>query len=101
MTHSCTTSQSSTSRLLYDRREGARQLSVSIRSLDYFIARKLIGTRRIGKKVLIPHAELVRFAAANHYEPVTPAPDSNDSPCGARPGGLCSLVSPKGQAPGG
>jgi hypothetical protein len=59
-------------RLLYDRKSAARQLSISVRSLDYLVARKQLGTRRIGKKVLIPHAELVRFARADHYEPVMP-----------------------------
>jgi len=55
-------------RLLYSRKEAARQLSVSVRSLDYLISRKELNTRRVGKKVLVPHGELVRFAAANHYE---------------------------------
>jgi hypothetical protein len=59
--------QSSGPRLLYDRKEAARQLSISVRSLDYLIAAKTFQTRRIGKKVLIPHSELVRFASANHY----------------------------------
>jgi len=54
--------------LLYDRKEAARQLSISVRSLDYLIAAKQFDTRRIGKKVLIPHASLVRFAQANHYD---------------------------------
>jgi hypothetical protein len=54
-------------RLLYDRKEGARQLSISVRSLDYLIAAGEIETRRIGKKVLIPHGALVRFASGNHY----------------------------------
>jgi excisionase family DNA binding protein len=57
-------------RLLYDRREAARQLSISVRSLDYLIAKKKLGTRRLGKKVLIPHAELVRFASTNHLDSV-------------------------------
>jgi excisionase family DNA binding protein len=59
-------------RLLYDRKEAARQLSISVRSLDYLIGQKKLTTRRLGKKVLVPHAELVRFASANHYEPMTP-----------------------------
>jgi hypothetical protein len=57
-------------RLLYDRKEAARQLSISVRSLDYLIAGKQLDTRRIGKKVLVPHASLVRYASANHYEAV-------------------------------
>jgi len=54
------------SRLLYDRKEAARQLSISVRSLDYIIAAKGLDTRRIGKKVLVTHASLVRYAAGNH-----------------------------------
>jgi hypothetical protein len=55
-------------RLLYDRKEAARQLSISVRSLDYLIAGKLLTIRRIGKKVLISHGELVRFSRADHYD---------------------------------
>jgi hypothetical protein len=47
-------------RLLYDRKEAARQLSISPRSLDYIIAAKELDTRRIGRKVLVTHASLVR-----------------------------------------
>jgi hypothetical protein len=50
-------------RMLYDRKGAARQLSISVRSLDYLIARKKLATRRNGKKVMIPHGELVRFRA--------------------------------------
>ena len=55
-------------RLLYDRKEAARQLSISVRTLDYLISGKELETRRIGKKVLIPHGSLSRFAQGNHYE---------------------------------
>jgi hypothetical protein len=55
-------------RLLYDRKEGARQLSISVRSLDYLIAGRELETRRIGKKVLITHASLVRYSQGNHYD---------------------------------
>jgi hypothetical protein len=54
-------------RLLYDRKTAARMLSISIRSLDYLIADRKLETRRIGKKVLIPHGELVKFSKANHF----------------------------------
>jgi excisionase family DNA binding protein len=60
-------------RLLYTRNEAARQLSISVRSVDYLIANKQLATRRIGKRVLIPHSELVRFARADHFEPITKA----------------------------
>ena len=65
-------------RLLYDRKEAARQLSISVRSLDYLIGQRKLITRRLGKKVLVPHAELVRFASANHFEPMTPE-ENNDA----------------------
>jgi hypothetical protein len=55
-------------RMLYDRKEAARQLSVSVRTFDYLIAGGAFETRRIGKKVLIPHGSLVRYAQGNHYE---------------------------------
>jgi len=64
------TAHSDAPRLLYDRKEAARQLSISVRSLDYFLAQRKFETRRIGKKVLITHASLIRFAQANHYEGV-------------------------------
>ncbi len=54
-------------RLLYDRKSAAKQLSVSVRTLDYFVSQKKIGFRRIGRRVLIPHGELVKFARADHF----------------------------------
>lgn len=57
-------------RMLYDRKDAARQLSISVRSLDYLIAGKRLATRRIGKKVLIPRGELLRFSRSDHPEPV-------------------------------
>ncbi len=59
------------SRMLYDRKTAALQLSISVRSLDYLIAGKQLATRRIGKKVLVPYRELVRYARADHYESVS------------------------------
>ncbi len=53
-------------KLLYDRKGAAYMLSMSVRALDYLIAKKLIKVRRIGGKILIPAAELKRFAAADH-----------------------------------
>lgn len=54
-------------RLLYDRKSAARMLSISVRSLDYIIAAKGLDTRRIGRKVLVPHASLMRYASGNHF----------------------------------
>jgi excisionase family DNA binding protein len=56
-----------TERLLYPRKDAAFQLGVSVRTLDYLIARKELETRRIGKKVLVTRRSLVRFAGANHF----------------------------------
>jgi hypothetical protein len=68
----CTEQQNHAPRLLYDRPEAAFQLSMSVRSLDYAIAAKKIGTRRKGGRVLIPHSELVRYASTNDYDDLTP-----------------------------
>jgi excisionase family DNA binding protein len=57
-------------RLLYDRKEAARQLSISLRSLAYLLSRGEIHFRRIGSKTLIPHSELVRFAKGHHPKPL-------------------------------
>jgi excisionase family DNA binding protein len=58
--------------MLYDRKEAARQLSISVRSLDYLIANRELSVRRIGKKVLVPHGELVRYARGDHYGSIRP-----------------------------
>ncbi|MCU1247061.1 MAG: DNA-binding protein [Edaphobacter sp.] len=57
-------------RLLYDRKEAARQISISVRSLDYMIAGKKIAIQRIGSRVLVPHAELVRVATTAQVKSV-------------------------------
>jgi hypothetical protein len=59
-----------TTRMLYDRKSAATQLSISIRALDYLIAAKKLNTKRIGSKVLIAHSELVRYSKGNHPEPL-------------------------------
>lgn len=57
-------------RMLYSRKEVAVQLSISLRSVDYLISNKALNTRRIGKKVLVPHGELVRFSRQDHPESI-------------------------------
>jgi hypothetical protein len=66
----CTPQHNDAPRLLYDRKEAARQLSISIRSLDYMIAGRKIDTRRIGSRILIPHEELVRMATTARVKSV-------------------------------
>lgn len=53
-------------RLLVDRRNAAQYLSISQRSLDYLLAQGELNTRRIGTRILIPLAELKRYAAIDH-----------------------------------
>jgi excisionase family DNA binding protein len=62
-----------TTRLLYPRKDAAFQLGISVRSLDYLISNKKINFRKIGKRVLIHHKELERFASTNHYDSVAQA----------------------------
>jgi hypothetical protein len=56
--------------LLHDRKSAAQMLSISVRSLDYLISRKLIAVRRIGRKVMVSHSELSRFARSDHTGPI-------------------------------
>jgi hypothetical protein len=45
-------------------------LSISQRALDYLIATRRLPTRRIGGRVLIPVADLRKFARSDHTEPI-------------------------------
>ena len=49
-------------------REEAQLLSISQRGLDYLVASKRLPTRRIGGRVLIPVAELRKYARCDHPE---------------------------------
>ena len=55
-------------RLLVSREEAAQLLSISQRALDYLVASKRLPTRRIGGRVLIPMADLRRYARCDHPE---------------------------------
>jgi len=63
-------SDGSENRLLVGRREPARMLSISERSLDYLLANQQLHARRIGSRVLIAVTELERYARADHPQPV-------------------------------
>ncbi len=52
--------------ILISKREAARILSISLRSLDYLLASKEICARRIGRRVLIPRRALEEFARRDH-----------------------------------
>ena len=50
-------------RLLLSKAESAYALNISLRKLDYLIAAKELGVRRIGSRVLITRRDLERFAS--------------------------------------
>jgi hypothetical protein len=54
-------------RLLYDRKTAARLLSVSVRTIDYALARGEFEWRKIGRRKLITARSLKRWASSNHY----------------------------------
>ena len=54
-------------RLLYGRREAAEALSISIRLVDYGLARGEFEARRVGRRVLITARSLKRWASTSHY----------------------------------
>lgn len=55
-------------KLLVSREEAAQLLSISQRGLDYLVSSKRLLTRRIGGRVLIPVAELRKYARCDHPE---------------------------------
>ena len=57
-------------RLLVGRRDAAKMLSISERSLDYLIANRSIQSRRIGSRVLVAVSELERYAKSDHPQRV-------------------------------
>ena len=67
-----------TESILLSRRDAAALLSISLRTLDYLIARKEIAARKIGARVLIPRRALERFARRDHATQ-TPSPGKANS----------------------
>jgi excisionase family DNA binding protein len=52
----------SDTRILYSREDAAYQLSISVSTLDRLIGGKHLAARRIGRKVLVPHIELMKIS---------------------------------------
>jgi excisionase family DNA binding protein len=52
--------------LLHSKRQAARIIGISERTLHSLIAARQLGRVRVGRRVLIPHAELVRFCENDH-----------------------------------
>jgi excisionase family DNA binding protein len=57
-------------RLLYDKQGAAEQLSMGVRTLEYYISAGDIRTLRVGTRIRIHRSQLVTFAKANHPFPV-------------------------------
>jgi len=55
--------------LLVNRRTAARLLSISLRTLDYLIARREIPVKKIGARVLIPLRALQAIATVRKSDP--------------------------------
>jgi excisionase family DNA binding protein len=55
-------------KILVSREEAAQLLSISQRGLDYLVASKRLPIRRIGGRVLIPVADLRKYAHCDHPE---------------------------------
>jgi excisionase family DNA binding protein len=58
--------ETSSPRMLYGRNEAAYQLCISTRALDYLIEKKELAVRRMGRKILIPYSELLKFSRKDH-----------------------------------
>jgi len=52
--------------MLLSKREAARMLSVSLRTVDNLIACRELPARRVGRRVLIPRRALEEFARRDH-----------------------------------
>jgi excisionase family DNA binding protein len=66
-------------KILVNRKEAARLLSVSLRSLDYLIMRRELLARRVGRRVLIPRRALEQFALRDHPA-LSPVPRAEVEP---------------------
>lgn len=49
-------------KLLYNKKEAAYALGISVRSIESLLASKQLSTRKYGNKVLIPAADIRRLA---------------------------------------
>lgn len=50
--------------LLVGKKDSARILGISIRQLEYLIAQGVLRAKRIGRRVLLLHGDLLKFAAS-------------------------------------
>lgn len=52
--------------ILVGRKRATAYLDISLRTLDYVISAKELRAFRVGRRVLIPRAELEKFARRDH-----------------------------------
>lgn len=52
--------------ILMSKRDAARMLSISVRTVDNLILRKELSARRVGRRVLISRKALEEFARRDH-----------------------------------
>jgi excisionase family DNA binding protein len=52
--------------ILISKRDAAKALSISLRTLDNLIAAKQLTVRRVGRRCLIPRTALEAFARRDH-----------------------------------
>jgi len=64
--------------LLVGRREAAKLLGLSLRSLDHAVCRGLLKPRRLGRRVLFTPEELKRFASRDRGR-IAPVPEGRDA----------------------
>jgi len=53
-------------KILVGREEAAQLLSISVRGIDYLLANRRLPFRKIGGRILIPVAELRKYARSDH-----------------------------------
>jgi excisionase family DNA binding protein len=53
-------------KLLVGRQEAAQLLSISVRGIDYLLANRRLPFRKLGGRILIPVAELRKYARSDH-----------------------------------
>ena len=55
-------------KILVGRAEAAQLLSISVRGIDYLLANRRLPFRKLGGRILIPVAELRKYAHSDHPE---------------------------------
>lgn len=56
--------------LLVSQQKTAETLDISLRAVGYLIAKHLLETRRIGRRVLVTRQSIYRLAAGDHPGPI-------------------------------